>query len=283
MEHTRPGLLRNIRTIGLLSMLLMMPGCTSSQTAPLKLTYIANEGVLVSTASKTILIDALFSWQNPNYMAPPPEMLEKIEKAEAPFDAVDVCLVTHHHPDHFTLSVAERFLLNSPRTVLVVPADAARALQDSVIGWSSFSDRVISFDLQPGEHDRRTIRGIDVQVFRTLHSGDRESPQNFMYLIRMKGHIIFHEGDSDGDPESFSQITDNSEIIDLALVHFWFPMQPNGELILKTLLRPRHIGLIHIPVRMNEDIPGVIQSISQDYEDIFPLITPGEQREFIKP
>jgi len=86
-----------------------------------------------------------------------------------------------------------------------------------------------------------------------------------------------------GEPESFLPVAGTVEQIDLALVHFWFPLQPNGKQILQTILKPVHIGLVHIPIRMNYQIAGQLAPVQHEYGDIFPLITPGERGEFTAP
>lgn len=60
-----------------------------AQKHPLVLTYAANSGVLVSSGETKVLIDALFDKPNPEHRAPAPEVLDKIMKAEAPFDGVE--------------------------------------------------------------------------------------------------------------------------------------------------------------------------------------------------
>ena len=46
-----------------------------SRQEPLQLTFKANEGVLVSSGDKKVLIDALFDRPNEEYRAPSPEVI----------------------------------------------------------------------------------------------------------------------------------------------------------------------------------------------------------------
>ena len=250
------------------------------QESSLDLLFVANEGVMVSTKSSKVLIDALFTNPHPDYAAPPVEMLEQMETGQAPFDDLDLVLVTHNHPDHFDPSSAGRLLGNNTRAVLVAPEDAVVALRDSVPDWASIDNRVISIGLEPGTTTERTIDGIKVTAYRTLHSGDRETPQNLMYLIEMDDRTIFHEGDSDGNPNTFARFGLGDKHIDLALVHFWFPTNLEAEGILRGILKPDHIGLFHLPKRLMDDAPGTIGQVAADYQDMFLLLSPGERRTF---
>src|SRR5262245_3476964 len=63
--------------------------------------YIANEGVLIAAANKQILIDGLHREYKPAYLFPPPEMQTLLENARAPYDKIDLVLVSHVHLDHF--------------------------------------------------------------------------------------------------------------------------------------------------------------------------------------
>jgi L-ascorbate metabolism protein UlaG (beta-lactamase superfamily) len=246
----------------------------------LDLLFIANEGVLVQAATKKVLIDAIFTDPHPDYTAPPSEMLVQMESGHAPFDDVNLVLVTHNHADHFNPSAGGRFLNNNSQAVLLAPEDAVATLRDSVSDWTSISDRVVPIALDLGMTFERSFDGIAVTAYRTLHSGNRETPQNLMYLIEMDGRTIFHEGDSDGNPETFNHFGLGEEHIDLALVHFWFPTNPEAEGILQGILRADHVGLFHLPKSLMDDAPETIAQVSDNYPDMFLLLTPGERISF---
>jgi len=240
----------------------------------LELSFIANEGVMVSSGKSKVLIDALFDKPHPNYNAPTDEILEKMLKGKPPFNGINLVLATHNHADHFEPSVNAEFMENHPESILIAPIDAVTALKENSKNWEKIQSRVISLDLEVGETSQKNISGITVKAYRTLHSGDRGSPDNLMYLIEIEGWHILHEGDSDGKPETFIKFGLGKETIDLALVHFWFPLSPGGAKILQEILKPEHIGLIHLPIRLENDAPGKIDMVRKYYKDIF-LLLPG--------
>lgn len=246
--------------------------------SPLEVTYVANEGVLLASGEHKVLIDALFDNPNPVYAAPPAAMLQSMETGQAPFDDVDVALVTHDHADHFSPPSAVRFLENNQEAVLVAAVDAVAAMRSSAGDWAGIRERVISIELAPGDTSERTVAGIGLKIFRTLHSGNREEPQNLMYLVDLGGRTVFHEGDSDGSLATFATLNPGRTTIELALVHFWFPLNPDGARIIRDYLRPRHIGLIHLPIERKGDAPSKLEQIAPDYEDIFLFVEPGERK-----
>jgi L-ascorbate metabolism protein UlaG (beta-lactamase superfamily) len=254
---------------------LMLPGQKPpGRQEALQLTFIANEGVLVSSGDKKVLIDALFSRPHEEYRAPSPEIIEKMIKGKAPFDGVDLLLVTHNHPDHFDALLVARYLETVPGPVLLAPADAVAELRKTAADWEKIESRVVSIDIKVGEKDKQDPKRIPVTAFRTLHSGDQESPMNFMYLFELNGWRVFHEGDSTGNVGEYHVFGLGSEPVDLALVHFWFPLEPNCADFLQEVLKPGHIALMHLPIRLESDAPGKIDQVRKYYKDIF-LLLPG--------
>jgi L-ascorbate metabolism protein UlaG (beta-lactamase superfamily) len=250
---------------------------------PLTLTYIANEGVLISSGRHKVLVDALFDKPHPDYRAPSSEALDGLMKGAPPFDGIDLVLVTHDHPDHFDAALAARYLAASSGTTLVAAADAVASLRKAAASeWGKIESRVVSLDLKVGEKSVRDFSGIPVQAFRTLHSGDRESPMNLLFLLEIDGWRVFHEGDSPSNVEAMSGFGLGSLPIDLALVHYWFPLEPRAATFLQEVLKPGHIALMHLPIRLESDAPGKIDRVRKHDSDIFLLLPGMTPREFRK-
>jgi L-ascorbate metabolism protein UlaG (beta-lactamase superfamily) len=241
---------------------------------PLELTYVANAGVLTCSGGSKVLIDALFDKPNPEYRAPSPEVLDRIMKGAAPFDGVDLVLVTHNHPDHFDARLAVRYLESFPDAVLLAPADAVEEMRNVAADWTGIGPRVVSLDLTVGRKETKKLKGITVTAFRTLHSGDRDSPMNLMYLIELEGWRVFHEGDSPGKPDEYERLGLGGASADLALVHYWFPLEPHCARFLQEVFKPDHIALMHLPIRLEGDAPGKIDQVKTSYKDLF-LLLPG--------
>jgi L-ascorbate metabolism protein UlaG (beta-lactamase superfamily) len=250
------------------------PPRAGEAASPLALTYVANMGVLVSAGKTKVLIDALFDKPNPDYRAPSPEVLDKIMKGEAPFDGIDLVLVTHNHPDHVNPGLAVRYLEARPEPVLLAPSDAVEAMRQVSADWPRIEPRVVPLDLKVGDKAMKEMRGIPVTACRTLHSGDREAPMNLMFVFEIGARRIWHEGDTNGKPEVFQAFGLDKTPLDLAVVHFWFPLEPNCARFLQEDLKAGHIALSHLPIRLESDAPGKIDLVRQYYEDIF-LFLPG--------
>jgi L-ascorbate metabolism protein UlaG (beta-lactamase superfamily) len=250
-----------------------VPAKPGTGREPLTLTRIANSGVMLASGESKVLIDALFDMPPSDYRAPAPEVLEKIMKGAPPFDGVDLVLVTHNHPDHFAAPLAVRALESSPQAMLVAPEDAVAEMRKEQ-DWPRVAARVVPLDLKIGEKAEREITGISLAACRTLHSGQREEPMNLMFRLRLNGWRVFHEGDADATLDEYRKFGLEEAKIDLALVHFWFPLHPEMAKLLQEVIQPAHIGLTHLPVRLESDAPGKIDMVRQYYKDIF-LLLPG--------
>jgi len=251
------------------------PSSTEGAKGPLMLTYVANMGVLVSSGEAKILIDALFDKPNPEYRGPATETLDKLMKGEPPFDGVDLVLFTHNHPDHLDAGLAVRYMAAFPEPMLLAPADAVDALRLAAAAkWAKIGPRVVPFDLKVGEKEDKVLKGIPITACRTLHSGERDTPMNLMYVFEIGGRRVWHEGDTNGKPEVFQAFGLDKPPIDLAIVHYWFPLEPNCSRFLQEVLKADHIALTHLPIRLEGDAPGKIDMIRKYYEDIL-LLLPG--------
>ncbi len=250
------------------------PNPPGPKAPPLSLAYIANCGVLVSSGDAKVLIDALFDKPNPEYRAPAPDALDAMMKARAPFNGMRLVLVTHDHPDHFDAGLAVRYLEAVPGPLLLAPADAVEAMRQAAADWARIGARVLPLDIKVGEKRTLDLGGISVTALRTLHSGNRESPMNLMYVLEFGGWRVFHEGDSPGNTDEYGQFGLGGAPVDLALVHFWFPFEPNCARFLQEALRPDHLALTHLPVKREGEAPGMVEQVRKYYKDIF-LLLPG--------
>ena len=245
----------------------------ASAAPPRSLTYVANAGVLVTAGGTKILIDALFDRPNPAYHAPSPETVDRVVSGTAPFDGVTLALVTHNHPDHFDARVALRFLESRRNATLVAPADAVAALRTAATDWTRVEGRVIAIEGAAGDRAVRQVRGVTVTTFRTRHESS-EVPPNVMYLVEADGLRLFHEGDWYSSVEELRRFGLDKTRIDLALVHFYYPIVPDLASFLKDEMRPAHVALMHLPIEGEDKWPARVASLGRTLGDVI-LLMPG--------
>ena len=104
------------------------------------ITFLANEGVMLSSGGKKVLIDGLFLRYGPDFAVPADSTQAALRTARAPFDAVDLILVTHRHGDHFHPETVAAHLRANPRATLLT----SKQVIDSLRGRVPANDPVAS-------------------------------------------------------------------------------------------------------------------------------------------
>lgn len=184
---------------------------------PLTLTYVSNSGFLIEAGETKILVDALFA----EHEFPPPDVLAMMVGFQPPFDAVDLVLVTHNRPDHFSAEIVTRYLRAHPDTVLVADALSARRVSARV-------PQVTEIALTPGAHRQMVVNGVGVECLYIVTSED-DLP-NIGYLITVGGWRLFHPGDIVDVDATLAVLRDYRLLdrhIDIAFVPYAYLIDPD--------------------------------------------------------
>jgi L-ascorbate metabolism protein UlaG (beta-lactamase superfamily) len=127
----------------------------------LHVTALGNEGFLVEVGSSTVIVDGLYRGLR-GYVAPTEQQLRARERAEPPFDVMDLVLATHHHPDHFDAKVVASHLKSNPRAVIVTTPMAVELIRGNAEQFRSISKRVRA--VFPAEGETEDVE-IDTAFF----------------------------------------------------------------------------------------------------------------------
>jgi L-ascorbate metabolism protein UlaG (beta-lactamase superfamily) len=165
-------------------------------------TYIANEGFLVEGGGKRVLIDALFDDGFGTYLAPTPELLDKLAEAREPFADIDLILITHPHGDHFNPKVVAAHLRKNQRCRLIAHAQTVDQLRKEE-GFAQIRDQIREVRLEPGSEEKMTINGIALDVLCLAHSpyyrdgrNVHEQTRNLAFAVNLGGTRFLHLGDA---------------------------------------------------------------------------------------
>ena len=169
------------------------------------MTYIANEGVLISANGKKILIDGLHREYKPAYAFPPAGLLKSLETAASPYDKINLLLVSHIHLDHFHPLSVGLHLQNNPNAIF---ASSEQAVEEVAKNFADYEK--IKAQIKPITHEWKKSSelnhdGIKVKFLGLRHSGENfRSIQNMGHLIEVGGKKLLHIGDADMTTENFS-------------------------------------------------------------------------------
>ncbi len=281
-------------TMGIVLAAILAMASTSSAENAAKVHYIANEGFLVEVGAQKVLIDALFDNQSITWCHVPDEMtLQKMENAEAPFDGVDLILVTHAHPDHFSPQSVIRRLRSDPAAVVIGPPQMVAALDAAGATKQEIEERIVEVDLELFESTALDVAGIGGRAYRLKHSeyvtedpetGEKidrhRDVENLIYLIEIGGKRLLHVGDAvlSQNPELFNDGVFEKVDLDIAFLEY-FDWSEETKAILDRWISADFVVFMHLPTQVDE-----IETISQRLELTYPnrviFDTPLQIREF---
>jgi L-ascorbate metabolism protein UlaG (beta-lactamase superfamily) len=244
----------------------------------LSVRYIANEGVLISSGDKTILIDGLHREYKPAYLFPPADLLKSLENAEKPYDKINLLLVSHIHSDHFHPHSIGLHLKNNPRVAL--------ASSEQVVGEvaKDFADyEKIKSQIKPVAHEwKKTVElnhgGVKIKFLGLRHVNKQHaSIQNLGHLIEIDGKKLLHIGDADMTAENFSAFNLAQEKIDIAFIPYWFLLTMDGLDLVQKQFNPKYIVAVHISP---DDAERISAQFKEDMPDVVTFTKVLEEKSF---
>jgi len=264
-----------------MSEFLIEMGAETTRRSPLEVTYVSNEGFLVSVNGIKILIDALFGWGGtPDDSVK--GIMEKIIAGTSPFDGITLTMVTHGHEDHFAPVLVGNHLKNSPETVMICPQETGISLELNYNGFPEIKEQVMA--CTPGWKTavQVTANGIRIKVLGLRHSDEPnfEIP-HAGYLIMVEGYKIVHLGDALHTIDNFDsfQWLKNEEI-DIAFVPEWYLRYPEGKKIIDEYINPKNIVFMHIPPNGEARVLQEADRFKAELPDVTVFKTPMEKKIF---
>ena len=234
------------------------------QTSTVEITYIANEGVLISSDGKQVLIDGLHREYEPDYATLPPADREKIETAKAPFDKIDLILVSHRHLDHFHPESIGLHLQHNPRATLVSSQQVIEEVEKNFKNYQAINARVTAATPPWKEKVAMKVAGVEFEILRLSHGTERHAPiQNLGHVIKLGGKKLLHVGDADTAIENFEKFNLDEQQIDIAFIPFWFLLGTEGQTIVRDHIKPKQIIAVHIS-------PGESEKTITQMKQLFP-------------
>lgn len=214
----------------------------------IRVTYVANEGVLLRSRGCRILIDALFRDGVPGYDYRSPALTTRanMEAARSPFDSVDLVLITHRHLDHFDSAAVAAHLASNPLAEVIAPPEVMRRVEAALDSARGPFRLHPSFPVEGRSDTIGTHCGAVVEVFN-LHHGRTSPIQNVGFLIRVDGTTILHVGDTYADGDDMLAAGVGRTGVDIALLPYSHLVMPQLRDAVRQVLRPRHIVALHVP------------------------------------
>ena len=246
--------------------------------ASLEITYIANEGVLITSGDKQVLIDGLHRQYGIHYAFLPPAQRDQIETAKAPFDKIDLLLVSHMHLDHFHPESVGLHLLHNAKASLVSSQQVIDEVEKNFKDYEAIRARVTGVTPALKERVAMKVAGIDFEILGLGHGSSRFSHiQNLGHIIKLGGKKILHVGDVEISTEIFETFNLDEAGIDIAILPSWFLIDQAGPALVREHIKPKHIIAVHIsPIQ----VKNVTAQIKQAFPDAVAFTTLLEKRQY---
>ena len=224
----------------------------------LELTYVGCEGVMIRSASGSVLIDGLYGAEAEGYHTPPPATLASLRAAKAPFDRVDLALATHFHEDHFDPGAAAEFLRASERTRF---ASTPQAIDLLLARAPELSPRVVAIEAPEGVRVAYDFGAIRAEAFGLSHGKvNYADVQHLGLVVTLDGRQVVHLGDGIIDEKALRRAGLVDAAVDVGVLPFWFLTYPFGKRLVARAFRPRAVFACHIRVHEREQVVGEIAS-----------------------
>ena len=236
-----------------------------SPPTEITVTYLANEGVMIDCGGQKVLIDALFRDSLENYVRHSPEQQERIETGKAPFDGIRLALATHYHLDHWDAGAISRFLNNNPRAVFASTPEATAMLTYGL------RERVRALRPKPGSPAQVGAGGATVQAFRLGH----DHTPNLGYRISICGKTFVHVGDADDSDASFATLMQAGPV-DVAMVPFWWLLNPTATKFLTQRWKPRQTIALHLATTDG----AYAEQLGKKFPQVWVCTMQGDARKF---
>lgn len=230
-----------------------------AQQNKVDVTYVGNAGFLINIGDKKILIDALFKGFKGNYNLPQ-KIQDKLTLAQAPFDDVDLILVTHAHGDHANPDMVQQHLQNNPKAIFA-------STQQMVNSLNGFTDRCIVFNPTKEKSESKVIDDISIEAFSLPH-GTNAKTINIGFLISVNGITIFQTGDADFDQFTFAEFRElqlPERNIDLSFIQHYYL---RGDSLSTKFVREAIGGNYIVPIHYHFTTPAFDKAlVRQNYPD----------------
>ena len=226
------------------------PAPSSDQVSVL---YLANEGFLIRSGGVSVLIDAFVGEAPGGFDTLPRKASRLLASGSAPFDGVVLSLVSHAHPDHLQVRLAERFLNANKTAEIVSSPNVFRMVANRAENFDSIKSQIRVIDMQrEGTTKRFNVAnsGATVDFMLLPHGGEgNEGSANYGHLITMGTHRLLHLGDVAADKQIFSAYDFAAQQIDIAFVPYWFFLSQEGIDIVDKSIAASYTIVCHVPVK----------------------------------
>lgn len=212
----------------------------------IKLTLIANAGVILEYGGTSILVDGIFGGEGHCFDSPDAMCRRSILEGEGDFSHIDYLLFTHTHPDHFSAEMVLEYLKRRQVKGILLPAPETppERLLGDYIQERRIPAVFLSHVAPPATYQAEG--GVELQALPTRHL-DKQfyNMPHFCYLIGLGGRRLLVTADVDYTTEDFSAL--GAVFLDGVFVNPMFFHSVCVQSRFRTCLSYERVLVYHVP------------------------------------
>ena len=168
-------------------------GTKAEAAEPVYMTYIGVSGFMLESGGTKILIDGTFTQAGADgFITPPAATVNNIKNCQAPFDNINIYLVSHSHADHFNPATMDQCMQLNQNAKLICPQEVVDSIM-SLTGnhYNLYSSRVTIPNLADFESNDYTIDGVTIKATK-LPAYSYHADGIFVFNITMNDVHFLH-------------------------------------------------------------------------------------------
>ncbi len=246
-------------------------------SSELRVTLVANAGLLIEYAGTTLLLDGIFENEVHGFSGLAPDVWQKMLSGARPFTSISSLLFTHLHPDHFSPSMTLTYLKNRKVNSVFIPEGTLKP-NDLLNFLNEFQIPHVYLSEQTGKDVYQISPEIAVRPIRTLHLDKQFSHvPHFCFLITFDKKTVLFTADIDYVNETLDQL--GGIHLDAVFVNPLFFKALCQKNFFGGRLKTDRICVYHIPF-ISDDCFGIRDQLKRDLDkldsDLCSVITMTE-------
>lgn len=253
----------------------------------LEITYIANEGFLLTSTNHKILIDGLFSNGYGIFAVPPKEVTDKIMNAEPPFDNITLLMVTHRHKDHCDPELINEYLSKYKEVRFVTNRQTMVFIDGNCFGFIAKEKQFVLMSPALNQSVSKTVDNIPIKAFGLKHlslfNKDsinlEQTTRNTSYIFNMDGIRIFHSGDIEKDAfQDYLKYHKWTDSVDVAFLYKGLLDSESDLDYVLNLLHPKYIVVMHVQPNEEEAWADKVEKLKTSFPNILYFRNPMDSK-----
>ncbi|WP_100644698.1 MBL fold metallo-hydrolase [Alteromonas facilis] len=222
--------------------------------------HVANEGVLISTESVSVVIDGLFNSTYPQFASPSEAQISTMVSPQSE-NSVSYILVTHNHSDHSTPEILADALCQKTAIKLIAPDDVSFAVHDRLSSEcpTASQDQIIRLPHYLDQAFEYSDSHIKVSASPVQHSGEEYADmRHSAFVLTVGGKNILHLGDS-AVVSAKAERSKFAGTIDAVIMPIWFVSDEAGLAFINSQFGDAEKIVSHIHIAHQDAMKELVQ------------------------